>query len=193
MGGGGVTVGSVEAGRTTQPTAGLMGMYNPHMSTPLLQADADSLRTMPKRLTKASRANFAMPNAGEAISLALESMDGRIAFFIDVNRRGRIKLTKCTYLERYRVVDCLARLDLDGPPHTNPTAAIPPLPILTPYNGAAVPCRHYHFFVEGYDDRWAVPASVVGFAETRDLVQALRDFMTHCGVLEVPTIQYPMQ
>ena len=28
------------------------------------------------------------------------SIDGREAFLIDVNRRGRIKLTKCTYQER---------------------------------------------------------------------------------------------
>lgn len=163
------------------------------MSAPLLQSEADALRTMPKRLTKAARAEFGMPGAGDGLTFALESLDGRTAFLIDANRRGKIKLTKCTYLERYRVVDCLARLDIDGPPHTNPTAANPPLPILAPYNGAIVPCPHYHFFVEGYEDKWAVPASVVGFNQTTDLVLALREFMTHCGVQEVPTIQYPMQ
>lgn len=141
----------------------------------------------------ASRTEFGMPGAGEGMTFALESLDGRTAFLIDANRRGKIKLTKCTYLERYRVVDVLARLDIDGPPHTNPTAANPPLPMLAPYNGASVSCPHYHFFVEGYEARWAVPASVVGLNQTTDLVQALREFMTHCGVQEVPIIQYPMQ
>lgn len=98
------------------------------MSTPLLQSEADTLRTMPKRLTKAARAEFGMPNAGEGLTFSLESLDGRTAFLIDANRRGKIKLTKCTLLERYRVVDCLARLDIDGPPHTNPTAASPLCP-----------------------------------------------------------------
>jgi len=138
------------------------------MFTPLLQAEADSLRVMPKRLTMAARSEFGMPNAGEGLTFALESLDGRTAFLIDASRRGKIKLTKCTYLERYRVVDCLARLDIDGPPHTNPTAANPPLPILAPYNGATVACPHYHFFVEGYEDRWAVPATVVGLNETTE-------------------------
>ncbi|MBL8963408.1 MAG: hypothetical protein KF787_00835 [Phycisphaeraceae bacterium] len=134
-----------------------------------------------------------MPNAGEGLKFDLESLDGRMAFLIDANRPGRIKLSKATYQERYRVVDILARLDIDGPPHTNPTADSPPLPVLAPYNGATVLCPHYHFFVEGYEAKWAVPASVVGLNESADLVLALREFMTHCGVQEVPTIQYPMQ
>jgi len=114
------------------------------MSAPLLQSEADSLRKMPKRLTKPARTKFAMPSAGGGMTFALESLDGRTAFLIDANRRGRIKLTKCTYLERYRVVDVLARLDIDGPPHTNPTVTNPPLPMLAPYNGVTVSCPHYH-------------------------------------------------
>lgn len=141
---------------------------------PLVQSEADSLRTMPKRLTKAARPEFGMPQAGEGMTFQLESLDGRTAFLIDVNRRGKIKLTRCSYLERYRVVDILARLDIDGPPHTNPTAAAPPLPILAPHNGATVPCPHFHFYVEGYEAKWAVPASGAGFTQTGDLVLALR-------------------
>lgn len=162
------------------------------MPSPLLQAEADSLRTAAKRLTKAARAEFAMPSSGEGRTFQLESLDGRDAFLIDVNRRGKIKLTRCSYLERFRIVDILARFDIDGPPHTNPTAIAPPLTILTPYNGMTLPCPHYHFYVEGYDDRWAIPAADAGFQQTRDLVAALREFMLHCGVQDVPTIQYPL-
>jgi hypothetical protein len=160
---------------------------------PLTQAEADALRSMPKRLTNAARADFSMPGAGEGMTFQLESLDGRIAFLIDANRRGKIKLTRCSYLERYRVVDILARLDIDGPPHTNPTVAEPPLPVLAAFKGASVPCPHFHLYVEGYEDKWAVPAAVVGFTQFSDLVSALREFMTHCGVQDVPTIQYPMQ
>ena len=148
---------------------------------------------MPKRLTKDGRACFGMPGSGDGLTSALESLDGRTSFLIDANRRGKIKLAKCTYLQRYRIVNVLARLDIDGPPDTNPTAATPPLPMLALYNGQTLPCPHYHFFFEGYEDRWAVPASVVGLNKTTDLVIALRGFMTHCGVQEAPMIQYPMQ
>jgi len=148
---------------------------------------------MPKRLTKAARAEFGIPNAGEGLEFELESLDGRTAFLIDANRPGKIKLTKANYQERYRVADILERLDIDGLPHTNPTADNPPLQVLEPYNGVRIPCPHYHFFVQGYEDRWAVPASVVGLIQTTDLVLALRELMTHCGVQEVPIIQYPMQ
>ncbi|HET6248944.1 MAG TPA: hypothetical protein VFE47_14705 [Tepidisphaeraceae bacterium] len=163
------------------------------MSSALSQTEADTFRLMAKRLTKAALAAFQMPFAGEGVTFQLESLDARSTFLIDVNRRGRIKLTRCSYLERYRVVDILARLDIDGPPHTNPSVAIPPLPILAAYNGIAIPCPHFHFYVQGYEDRWAIPSAAAGFGATTDLVVVLRAFMIHCGVQNVPTIQYPIE
>jgi len=159
----------------------------------LLQADADELRTMPKRLTKAALAEFGMPLPGEGRTFQLASLDGRTEFLIDMNRRGKIKLTRCSYLERYRVIDVLARLDIDGPPHTNPLVASAPLADLVPYIGVTVPCPHFHRYVEGYEDRWAIPAAAAGFTQTTDLIAAMREFMTACGVEVVPMIQYPMQ
>lgn len=158
----------------------------------LLQTEADGLRTMPKRLTRAARAEFGMPSAGDTRVFQVESLDGRTAFLIDVSRPGRIKLTKATYQERYRVTDILARLDIDGPPHTNPFTPVAPLPALAAHVGATIACPHFHYYVEGFDDRWAVPAADAGFQQTTDLVGALREFMDHCGVQDVPTIQHPM-
>lgn len=159
---------------------------------PLLQAEADSLRAMPKRLTKAAHLVFEMPPAGDKRTFELESLDRRTAFLLDVNRAGRIKLTRCSNLERYRTTEILARLDIDGPPHTNPHVAAVPVAMLAAHNGATIPCPHFHFYVEGFEDRWAIPAIEAGLTTTNDLVQALRQFMTHCGVEDVPTIQYPM-
>ncbi|MBL8765216.1 MAG: hypothetical protein JNM07_13205 [Phycisphaerae bacterium] len=158
----------------------------------LLQAEADNLRTMPKTLAKAERAEFEMPTAGDGRSYQMVSLDGRTTFLFDVNRRGKIKLTRCSYQERYRITDILARLDIDGPPHTNPDVTTPPLPALAAHAGATIACPHFHYYVEGFDDRWAVPASEAGFRQTTDLILALREFMSHCGVQDVPTIQHPM-
>ena len=144
------------------------------------------MRTMPKRLSKKGRAAFRMPPAGDSVTIELESIDGRTAFILDVNRGGKIKLSRCSYQERYRVVD------INGPPHTNPHISSPPIPILFPHNGARVPCPHFHFFVEGFDDRWAVPAASFGFTHFSDLVRALEEFMTHCGLADWPMIQYPI-
>lgn len=159
---------------------------------PLVQAEADRLRTMPKRLTPGERREFGMPSAGEGRTFQLESLEGRTTFLVDVNRRGKIKLSRCSYLERYRITDTLARLDLGGPPHTNPIEPSPPLPILIPYKGARIECPHFHFFVEGFEARWAIPAAEAGFQQTTDLIDALREFMNHCGVEDLPNIQYPL-
>jgi len=132
-----------------------------------------------------------MPSAGDGRTFEVESLDRKNAFLIDVNRRGKIKLTRCSYLERYRVTDRLARLDIGGSRHTNPTAATPPLPMLALHNGSSIPCPHFHFYVEGFDDRWAIPAADAGFQQTTDLVVSVREFMTHCGITDIPEIQYP--
>lgn len=145
---------------------------------------------MPKRLTAAGRKAFAMPFAGDSQTFEVESVDRRVAFLIDVNRRGKIKLTRCSYLERCKVTDILARLDVGGPPHSNPSVPNPPLAVLAPHNGACIPCPHFHFYVEGFDDRWAIPANEAGFRQTTDLVGTLRDFMNYCGIQDVPDIQY---
>ncbi|MCE2925317.1 MAG: hypothetical protein LW822_07690 [Phycisphaeraceae bacterium] len=148
---------------------------------------------MPKRLTKSEVVYFANP--GESMKLELESMDRRTAFLLDINRKGRIKLSRCTLQERHRTVEILARLDLGGSKHTNPKVETPPLDILKKHNGRTfeVDEPHFHIYVEGYDARWAIPAAEAGFKQTTDLVLAFREFMIHCGVQDVPMIQYPLQ
>lgn len=167
--------------------------YTWAMSSPLAQGTADSLRTMPKRLTKGARADFAMPGADEELRFDLESLDGRTKFLLILNRKGKFKLTKASYLETYRVTDVLARLDLNGPPHSNPSVSHAPMPLLAPYVGLTLPCPHFHLYVENFEARWAVPASVIGIDQTNDLVAALRQFLDVCGVEWAPDIQYPMQ
>jgi hypothetical protein len=108
--------------------------------------------------------------------LEVKSEDGREAFLIDVNRRGKIKLSKCTYQERYQVIEILLRLDIDGPPHENP-------------DGLIVPCPHLHVYKEGYADKWAYSISPKDFTNTMDLVNTLKDFLQYCRVRDIPTIQ----
>lgn len=94
---------------------------------------------------------------------------------LDVNRRGKIKLTKCTYQERYAIIEILLRLDIGGPPHENP-------------DGAEVPSPHLHVYREGYGDKWAVPTPPE-FGNTGDLAGTLQDFMQYCRIQEIPAIQ----
>lgn len=152
----------------------------------LTQSEADALISMEKKRTNTDIVWF--PEAGDILSLSLASLDDREVFLLDVNR-GRIKLSKCTYQERYRQVEILVRLDVDGPPHTNPDVLTVPLPHLVPYNGAEIPCPHLHLYVEGFMDRWAVPASLELFPNTNDLYITLDDFFRYCNVVEPPPVQ----
>lgn len=112
---------------------------------------------------------------GDHLKLEAKSIDTRESFLFDVNRRGRLRLSKCTYQERYAVVEVLIRLDVDGPPHVNP-------------DGNDVPCPHIHVYRESFGDKWAEPMPS-DFTDTTDLAKTLEEFLTYCHVVEFPEIQ----
>lgn len=150
------------------------------------QSEADTLMTIEKK--RASKENYTFPMAGESLTIPIVSLDETESFLLDVNR-GRIRLSKCTYQERYQGIIILVRLDVNGPPHTNPYSPEAPLPYLTEYNGASIPCPHLHLYVENYMDKWAIPAPADKFSNTNDLYATLDDFFGFCYIVEPPIVQ----
>jgi hypothetical protein len=144
----------------------------------ITQSEADALIVMEKK--KATDELYNFPSAGEILAIPIVSIDERESFLLDVNRKGRIRLTRCTYQERYRGIIILVRLDIDGQPHTNPEVDNVPSSYLAPYNGQTLQCPHLHLYVEGFMDRWAIPAPLDKFPDTRDLYGTL---------IEPPVIQ----
>ncbi|MFH1264523.1 MAG: hypothetical protein ABIK89_02265 [Planctomycetota bacterium] len=143
----------------------------------LSQQRADQLIDLPKGCVNLSPIQFPLP--GQAIQLELKSLDDKESFLVDVNRKGRIKLSKCTYQERYEVVEILLRLDVGGPPHVNP-------------DGEEVVAPHLHIYREGFGDKWARPAPP-DFSSTDNLPRTLEHFLKYCKVPEVPSIQLGVQ
>lgn len=139
----------------------------------LTQLRADELMGMEKYCIDSKPIQF--PGAGTASQLEVKSTDDRESFLIDVNRKGRIRLTKCTYQERYAIVEILLRLDIGGPPHENP-------------DGNVIPCPHLHIYREGFGTKWAQPLPE-DFTNPSDLARTLREFLAYCSVKDVPPIQ----
>ena len=152
----------------------------------LSQQEAERLMRMVKMAGDDETYQF--PALDDGIVIPILSFDGQEEFLLDVHR-SRLKLTKCTYQERYRKSIILVRLDLDGRPHTNPISDPPPLQYLIPYNGQRMECPHLHIYVEGYDDKWAMPTSESDFNNTNDLEETLQDFMRYCNINIPPRIQ----
>ncbi|MBA3315716.1 MAG: hypothetical protein H0T47_20820 [Planctomycetaceae bacterium] len=128
---------------------------------------------MPKYVVDSQPLLF--PGAGNSAVLRLKSSDEKESFLVDINRKGRIKVSKCTYQERYAVIEVLLRLDVDGPPHENP-------------DGEEVPCPHLHVYREGHGTKWAVPLPPA-FTNPSDLVRTLREFLKVCNVDHTLDIQ----
>jgi hypothetical protein len=140
----------------------------------LTQQQADDLLALAKRLTSVQTINFPAP--GSSIELDATDTGKRESFIIDVQRKGRIKITKCTYQERTHGTEILLRLDVDGPPHDNP-------------DGATILCPHMHVYQEGYDDKWAHPIETGHFDNTSDLAITLKDFLKYCKISPIPQVQ----
>lgn len=81
----------------------------------------------------ADERDWLFPPPGERIAIPLTSLDKRECFMLDITR-AQIKLTKATCQNRARTAIILLRLDLDGPPRTNP-------------DGTEVPCPHLHISI----------------------------------------------
>lgn len=144
----------------------------------LTQEEAEKLLAMVKVL--ASQKDIKFPLPGEYLYLDAQSVDGRIKFIIDVNRKGRINVRKCTYQTRFQKTICLLRVDLDGPDHINP-------------DGEIVPCPHIHIYREGYGSSWAYPLSLHIKTNPRDLATTLSDFLEYNNINTRPQIIYQFQ
>ena len=122
--------------------------------------------------------SFPTPNA--KLTLNVESLDGSETFLLDINRSGRISISRCTFQERYGVVDILVRLDLDKykqPQNPDGTIFMGP---------------HIHIYREGYGDRWACLLSdfeAYRFSSSDDLLTSFTEFCDYCNIKTIPAIQ----
>jgi hypothetical protein len=152
----------------------------------LTQSEADALIVLQKK--RATDTSYDFPKRGETLAIPILSMDERESFLLDISR-GRIRLTKCTYQERYGGIIILVRLDIDGQPHTNPEVSSVPVAYLASHNGATLPCPHLHVYVEGFMDKWAIPAPPDKFPKIDDIHSTLDDFFRYCNIIQAPIIQ----
>ncbi len=139
----------------------------------LSQTEADHLMNIEKIREDNETRDF--PESGEQIAVPLLSKDRREHFILDISR-GRLKLTKATYQNRVHVAIVLCRLDINGPPHTNP-------------DGGTVPCPHMHIYREGYGFKWAHSLDAISFSEGKNLYETLFQFMDYCKIVKRPIIQ----
>lgn len=151
----------------------------------ITQQDADFFFRMEKFPEDEQEYHF--PHSGEKLILSFTSADKREKFLFDLYR-GSIKITKVVYQNRVRKAYILRRLDFDGAPHPNPEVKVVPLPLLEPYNGKEIPSPHLHLYIEGFGEKWAVPAELLLSLNGKDIYEIMEDFFRYCNVKQLPKI-----
>ena len=139
----------------------------------MLQAVADGLFALEK--IKVNDEVHEYPFVGGRLKADLTDRSGHEQFILDVGS-SRIDLAKATYQNRTRQTIILARLDISGPPHTNP-------------DGIVIPCPHLHRYHEGYGDKWATAIPPNVFSNTSDLWVTFEEFCVYCNIVEPPNVQ----
>lgn len=148
----------------------------------LTQAEADLLLNLRKRTYPGTvlELTTSMPMD---MDWDLVSHDRREEFILTIER-GRRKTIRLKFQTRARSVIVLARLDIDGSPHRNPTTQ--------PYRpGELLTASHLHLYREGFDDRVAyllneVPSFAFSFTDDES---ALTQFLLFSAVDPIPSIQ----
>lgn len=88
---------------------------------------------------------IALPNNGENETYDLESTVTKDKFYLDVDRRGKIELSRFKLQNRYAVTRLpLVRIDIDSPPHLN-------------LDGTKTTRNHIHIFKEMDHDTGNLP------------------------------------
>lgn len=142
----------------------------------LTQGEADALLALPKHFAGPPTILLA-PGAEDRYDMTGGAREEE-AFLLDV-WRGRRRAAKLKFQTRARNVVILARLDLNGAPHTNP-------------DGQRLDQSHLHLFREGWEDRWAYPLDPAVFRDPGDLAISFEDLCRFCAVENPPLVQAGM-
>ena len=150
----------------------------------LTQSDADALLILPKIFEPTvTEIDFSHVQTFSSV-YELEGVGRPELFLLDLERGNR-KRARLKFQTRARKVHILARIDIDGRPHTNPPEA-PHRP------GERFAGPHIHLYRAGFEDRVAFhPDEVPRFAipDSGDDVAWLVAFLRLCNVAEIPPIQ----
>ncbi len=140
----------------------------------LQQAEAEALLAMHKRFVDFEAITIS-PGLDKTYELIGTGENEKEKFQLDL-WRGTIRISKVKYQTRGRKTFVLARLELNGSPHTNP-------------DGTRLDGNHLHIYSEGYEDKWAVPIDASLFRDISSMVTALEDFCRFCNVDALPVIR----
>lgn len=117
------------------------------------------------------------PNFDHKLTYELESEFNPKSYLLDANRKGSLDPMKISYQFRFRASNVIIRLDLNGPPHTNP-------------DSTEVGRNHIHIAREGYNARWAyaLPDDVLNNSD--DLIDIFKWFLSRCNISHTGKIKY---
>lgn len=124
-------------------------------------------------------------NQNLKIELQTERLQEKYAIFLDISR-ARINLEKTT--TQLRSIETIARVDFQSyhtNPIFNPDIEIPQefLELAKQYSQYTFKKQsHIHFYIDGYNDKWAFPLECFNLPNTDNFLQRVVGFCEFCNI-----------
>ena len=119
-----------------------------------------------------------LPNNGKSETYDLEGKNSKDKFYLDVDRSGKIELSKFKIQNRYAITRLpLVRIDIDSPPHINP-------------DGTKTSRNHIHIFRETDNDTGNLPwaydlENFEGINFDKNNINFMNVFSDFCGYCNI--------
>lgn len=114
---------------------------------------------------------ISIPARNQRTQLKVLSHNNNETFIVDIDRTGRIEM-KSKIQERYLGNNILIRVEINGPPHTNP-------------DGTTTSRDHIHIYREGFGLSWAYDLEGFNtnlFKNLKDFNKTFIDFCKYCNI-----------
>ena len=159
------------------------------------QPEADAFIAVQKRFVTPPK-EIRFPSAEKRQHFDLVSKENPEDTFTLNFMEGGIEVEKISSVTREQSC-CLARLDLNGPPHKNRSFGkeyLNPRQVvhaaILKYLDQTINCPHLHYYVEGYGDKYAIPASELTAFTNTTSGGLIEDFLNFCHIDATTVVVY---
>lgn len=144
----------------------------------ITEKDVEELLSIRKILTE--KKTYPFPKDGKKLNIPMTDDDGKKNFILDITSSSIV--LKYTFQNRFQKTIKLARLDINGPPHTNPPN----------FGKSEISGNHIHIYKDGFELKYAEELDSSYHNILLKPFEIMKKFMAYCNIQDNDSIRYEL-